>query len=146
MSVNQKAYVALNVFATSANEAVKRLRETFISLGITTAEAAEPIVTGWASERYGCPLVDGKGKATGRAVLDKTAPTYEAAKKARYRAMEALTGDADAPAKSNASEREEIEVPAHIAKLASALAAACREYEGAKRLASTAVAEAFAAK
>jgi hypothetical protein len=144
MSVNQKAYIALNTFATSANEAVKRLRETFIALGITTAEAAEPIVTAWASERHGCPLVEGQRKAKGRMVLNASAPTYEAAKTSRRRAMEALTGDADAPVKSSRGEREEIEVPAHIAKLAAALAAACSEYEGAKRLAALAVSEAFA--
>ena len=41
---------------------------------------------------------------------------------------------------------EEVEIPAHIAALAAKLAAACNQYEGAKRLAAQAVAEAFAAK
>jgi hypothetical protein len=41
---------------------------------------------------------------------------------------------------------EGVEIPAHIAALAAKLAAACNEYEGAKRLAAQAVAEAFAAK
>jgi hypothetical protein len=39
---------------------------------------------------------------------------------------------------------EGIEVPAHIAKLAAQLAEACAQYEDSRKLASTAVAEAFA--
>lgn len=39
---------------------------------------------------------------------------------------------------------DEIAVPKHIAALAAQLAAACQEYEGARKLASTAVANAFA--
>lgn len=38
---------------------------------------------------------------------------------------------------------EEISIPKHIAALAAQLAAACSEYEGARKLASTAIANAF---
>jgi hypothetical protein len=44
------------------------------------------------------------------------------------------------------ADSDSIAVPAHIAKLAAALAEACNEYESARKLASTAVANAFAAK
>ena len=50
------------------------------------------------------------------------------------------------PDAQGATASEELAVPKHIALLAAQLAAACAEYEGARKLASTAVANAFAAK
>lgn len=86
---------------------------------------------------YAVPLVDGERKAKGTKVLDTSAPKYEAAKTALRRLVADICGAGNAKS-------EEIAVPAHIAKLAKALADACNEYEGARKLAATAVAEAFA--
>lgn len=86
---------------------------------------------------YAVPLIDGEGKAKGRKVLDKAAPKYEAAKKALQRLMGDLMG-------KGSDKGEELEVPEHIAALAAKLAKACNEYEQARKLASTAIAAAFA--
>ena len=147
MTINKSAvFAALNAFATAANEATKRLRATLCGLGITTAEDARPLVIEWASTKYGCPIVVSQSnKNKGALVLDRAAPCFAAADKAMRRLMEALKGDADEGTSSaKAEEKTGVEVPAHIAKLAAALAAACNEYESAKKLASTAVAGAFA--
>lgn len=146
MQVNKQAFAVLNTFAATLNEGVKRLRTDLIALGITTVEDAEPTVTAWAAERHACPLVDGKGKAKGRMVLDSSAASYEAAKTSRRRVMEALKGDADAQKspKSEADQAEEIEIPAEILAAAAKLAKLCAEYEGARKLASKALAQAFA--
>jgi hypothetical protein len=86
---------------------------------------------------YAVPLIDGDGKAKGRKVLDKAAPKYEAAKKALQRLLGDLMG-------KGSDKGEELEVPEHIAALAAKLAKACNEYEQARKLASTAIAAAFA--
>ena len=86
---------------------------------------------------YAVPLIDGDGKAKGRKVLDKAAPKYEAAKKALQRLLGDLMG-------KGSDKGEELEVPEHIAALAAKLAKACAEYEQARKLASTAIAAAFA--
>jgi len=147
-SINKSAvFAAFTVYAAAANDAVKQLRTTLLSLGITTAEDARPLVIEWASTRYACPIVVSESNRNkGQLVLDRKSPSFAAADKATRRLIDALTGDADeaASAKSEAA-KDGIAVPAHIAKLAAALVAACNEYEGAKKLASTAVAEAFAA-
>jgi hypothetical protein len=86
---------------------------------------------------YAVPMIDGDGKAKGRKVLDKAAPKYEAAKKALQRLLGDLMG-------KGSDKGEELEVPEHIAALAAKLAKACNEYEQARKLASTAIAAAFA--
>lgn len=92
-----------------------------------------PIVAGF----YTVPLVDGAGKAQGKKVFDKAAPKYEAAKKALQRLLSDLMG-------KGSDKGDELEVPEHIAALAAKLAKACAEYEQARKLASTAIAAAFA--
>lgn len=145
MQVNKQAFAVLNTFAATLNEGVKRLRTDLIALGITTIEDAEPTVTAWAAERHACPLVDGKGKATGRKVLDSSAASYEAAKTSRRRVMEALKGDADAdvsPKSEGAA--EEYEIPEELLAAAKKLAALAQQYEGSRKWASRALAAAFA--
>lgn len=93
-----------------------------------------PIVAGF----YAVPVVDGAGKAQGKKVLDKAAPKYEAAKKALQRLVADIMG-------KGSDKGDELEVPEHIAALAAKLAKACAEYEQARKLASTALANAFAA-
>ncbi len=149
MSINKPAvFAAFNTYAAAANEAANRLRTSLIALGVTTAEDARPLVIEWASTRYACPIVVSESNRNkGQLVLDRKAPSFAAADKAMRRLMEALTGDADETVSAKGEQAKAgIAVPAHIAQLAAALAAACNEYEGAKKLASTAVAEAFAAK
>jgi hypothetical protein len=148
--VQKAAFNAFNAFALACNSATQALRETLVSVGITTLEDAEPLVTAWASERYSVGLVESKSpRNKGEMVLDRSAPGFEAAKKARYRILEALKGDADSETETD-NKAEAFEVPAEIAALAARLVAACREYDldakGLKRLAAQAVAEAFKAK
>jgi hypothetical protein len=86
-------------------------------------------------------MVDGKGKAVGTKVLDKDHPQYENCRKAVTNLTKAIVGTT-----SDTVETEEIEVPVEILKAAERLAKLCAEYEGARKLASTAIAQAFAAK
>lgn len=143
-----KLIAALNTFASAVNGATKSLREAAVAAGFHDWESAQPIVMQWASERYGVPLVESQSpRNKGEMVLDRSAARFEAAKTAVRYVREALCGDADAPAKGKSNRAEPgVEVPAHIAKLAAQLAAACSEYESAKKLAAQAIAEAFAAK
>ena len=143
-----KFIAALNTFAATMNGATKTLREAAVAAGFPDWESAQPIVLAWASERYGVGLVESQSpRNKGEMVLDRSAAKFEAAKTAVRYVREALTGDADASGKgARSTKTEPVEVPAHIAALAAKLAAACSEYEGSKRLAAQAVAEAFAAK
>lgn len=141
----QQAFSAISAYVNASNDATRTLREGMVLAGFDSLESAEPVVTEWVATHYSCPLVEGKGKGAGRLVLDRQHPAFERAKRARSRLIEALRGDADEET-SNKTEREALDVPEHIAKLAAALVAACAEYEKAKKLASTAVANAFAAK
>jgi hypothetical protein len=83
-------FAALDTYAACIDTARTTLVAAFKAEGIKTYEEAMPVVTAWASARTGCPLIEGRGKAVGTMVLDREAPTYEAAKKARYRALEAF--------------------------------------------------------
>ena len=102
-------------------------------------DAIRPDVASYT--KYAVPFVDGKGKAVGTKVLDKEHPQYENCRKAVTNLTKAIVG-----VSSDAVETEEIEVPAEILAAAAKLAKLCAEYEGARKLASTAVAQAFAAK
>jgi hypothetical protein len=100
-------------------------------------DAIRPDVASY--KKYAVPMVDGKGKAVGTKVLDKDHPQYENCRKAVTNLTKAIVG-----VSSDAIETEEIEVPAEILKAAERLAKLCAEYEGARKLASTAIAQAFA--
>ena len=88
--------------------------------------------------KYQVPMIDGKGKAVGTKVLDKEHPQYENCRKA-------VTNLANDIAGKTSEAVEEIEVPEEVLKAAERLAKLCAQYEGARKLASTAVAQAFAA-
>lgn len=145
-------FAALSAYADTTNNATRTLREAALAAGFNTYEEAHPICLEWASQRYSVPLVVSQSpRNKGEIALDSKAPAYQAAKTALRRVREALTGDADKAAVDAAnpgaqSNRQEVEVPAEIAALAAKLVALCNEYEGAKRLAAQAIAEAFAAK
>ena len=87
--------------------------------------------------KYSVPLVKGEGKAEGTMVLDAEHPKYEACRKALGRMVKDILG-------KNEAKTEELEVPAEILAVAQKLAKLCNEYEGARKLASTAIAQAFA--
>jgi hypothetical protein len=87
--------------------------------------------------KYAVPLVPGAGKAEGKLVLDSEHKNYEACRKALGRLVKDIVGGASAKA-------EEVEVPAEVLAAAEKLAKLCAQYEGARKLASTAIAQAFA--
>ncbi len=141
------AFVALNQYADAANEGVKRLRTTFVSIGLSTVEDARPVVLAWASDKYACPLVVSESNRNkGQQVLDRGNAAFMRADKAFKRAMEDLTGDADAKvsAKAEGDATEEVEIPAELLAAAQRLAKLAQQYEGARKLASRALATAFA--
>jgi hypothetical protein len=80
--------------------------------------------------------VPGAGKAEGTMVLDKDAPKYEAAKKALQRLVKDIVGASN--------DKVEVEVPAELLAAAEKLAKLAAQYEGARSLASKALAQAFA--
>jgi hypothetical protein len=87
--------------------------------------------------KYAVPLVDGAGKAKGTKVLDKAHKNYEACRKALTRLVSDIVGKSSARA-------EEVEVPAELLAAAAKLAKLAAQYEGARSLASKALAQAFA--
>lgn len=88
--------------------------------------------------KYSVPLVAGAGKAEGTKVLDKEHANYEACRKALGRLVSAIVN------KESSGHKEEIEVPAEILAAAARLAKLCAQYEDSRKLASAAIAQAFA--
>jgi hypothetical protein len=140
------AFTALNTYAAALLQGVKRLRAEFVRLGLGTVEDARPVVLAWASDKYACPLVESQSNRNkGQKVLDRSHAAFMRADKAFKRAMEDLTGDADAKVSAKAEgEAEEVEIPAELLAAAQKLAKLAQQYEGARKLASRAVAAAFA--
>jgi hypothetical protein len=102
-----------------------------------------PCVASWP--KYAVPLVVSEARSNkGATVMDSTHAKYDAATKFLNRLLKTLMGEQSGQKDTGAA--EEIEVPANIAALAAKLVALCNEYEGAKKLAALAVAQAFAAK
>ena len=118
-------------------EKIETLRKAFE--GKTADEVRDAIRPDVASyKKYQVPFVDGKGKAVGTKVLDSTHAQYENCRKAVTNLTKAIVG------KETSGAVEELEVPAEILKAAKALAKLCAEYEQSRKLASTAIAQAFA--
>jgi len=140
------AFTALNQYAAAVNEGVKQLRTTFVSLNLGTAEDARPVILAWASQKYGCPLVTSESNRNkGQMVLDRKHDAFMRADKAFKRAMDDLMGDADAKVSAKSEgEAEEYEIPEELLKAAQRLAKLAQQYEGARKLASRALATAFA--
>jgi len=135
MSLQSIIHNALNA-AYAYNDEIVKARETLKGKGADEVrEALLPIVASYP--KFMVPLVDGQRKAAGKKVLDSTHAKYEAANKALQRLVKDILG-------VTKGQTEELAVPAHIAKLAAQLAAACNEYEEARKLANTALAAAFA--
>ena len=90
------------------------------------------------AEKYGIPIVvSDSNRNKGEKVFDREHAKFETAKTKLRRLMDAIIG-------KSSGKGEGVEVPEHIAALAAKLAKACREYEQARKIANTAVAEAFA--
>lgn len=86
----QQAFLALDAFA----KANTTLCEAMIAAGFPTVEDARPVVVEWAAARSGCPLVKSEHHLSKTPmVLDKTHASFEAARKAVFRAMQALQGE-----------------------------------------------------
>jgi hypothetical protein len=144
-NVNQAlAFTALNTYADAANEGVTQLRAAFVRLGLGTVEDARPIVLAWASQKYACPLVTSESNRNkGSHVLERSHAAFMRADKAFKRAMQDLTGDADAKVSAK-GEAEEYEIPEDLLKAAQRLATLAQQYEGSRKWASRALAAAFA--
>jgi hypothetical protein len=84
------AYAAFDKFAGAMDGARGTLVKALGKAGITTLEEARPVAMQWVSARTKCPMVSGSGKGTGRMVLKRGHPKYEAARKSLQRVMEAF--------------------------------------------------------
>jgi hypothetical protein len=122
--------------AHTYGERIAELRKVYE--GKTADEIRDAIRPAVASyKKYAVPFVDGKGKAVGTKVLDKDHPQYENCRKAVTNLTKAIVGKTDGAT-------EELEVPAEILAAAAKLAKLCAQYEESRKLASTAIAQAFA--
>ena len=134
MTLSTHITTALNS-ALAYGEAIELARKDAKGM---TRDAVRDVILPIVASKFGVTLKDGEGKAKGTKVLDKDAPKYEACKKATQRLLKDICGDA------SSGKQEEIEVPAEIIEAAKKLAKLAQKYEGARSLASKAVAIAFA--
>ena len=143
-----QAKAAIDAFVLTQNTAVAVFRQSMVDAGFVSVEDARPVVMQWVSTKYSCPIVvSTSNRNKGQNVLDRSSAGFVNADKAFKRLMDDLTGDADkdaSPKTEGAEEAEEIEIPADILAAAQKLAALCDEYKGARKLASKALAVAFA--
>lgn len=124
------AFQALDKFADSRVELIRDMK----AAGYTTVEDARPIVIEWACAKTGAAFNVSKA---GKVMLDSKHKRYEAAKTTVRDVMLMLQGTTR---RESSPKKEPVEVPAHILKLAKALADAAGDLS----LASTALALAFA--
>ena len=124
------AFQALDKFADSRVELIRDMK----AAGYTTVEDARPIVIEWACAKTGAAF---KKSKEGKVMFDSKHKRYEAAKTTVRDVMLMLQGTTR---RESSPKKEPVEVPAHILKLAQALADAA----GDRSLASTALALAFA--
>lgn len=108
------------------------MADVLANVGRMSRDKFEALAQSLASDYYSVPLIT---KSTGRVVFDSTADKYETARKRVQRLIKAVYETAKA---------EDVEIPAELLRLAQALAKAANEYEGARSLASKALAAAFA--
>ena len=134
MTIATNVHTALTAAATYST-AVDALRKDFKG---KPTDAVRSGLLPHVAAFYAVPVIDGEKKAVGTKVLDKAAPKYEAAKKALQRLTRDIMGD-------TSDKAEEIEVPAELLAAAAKLAKLAAQYEGARSLASKALAQAFAA-
>ena len=126
----QAAFNTLTKFANARVQLIQGL----IDAGYPTAEDARPIVIEWACAKTGAAFNVSKA---GKVMLDSKHAKYEAAKTVVRDVMLNLQGTTR---RESSPKKEPVEVPAHVLKLAKALA----EAAGDRSLANTALALAFA--
>ena len=117
------AFAALDQFAHVTATAGDALVAALKKAGILTYEDAYPVVTAWAGERAGCPLVEGQRKAKGQMVLDSTSPAYEGAKTARRRVMDCFVPPERRAERGEAKKEAQPLTKAEIAALKAAIEA-----------------------
>jgi len=115
--------------ADSEDSAIDAVRK---AAGRMSRDKFEALAQECASTHYRVPLIT---KSTGKVVFDSSADKYETARKRVQRLVKAIYETAKS---------EEVEIPAELLKAAQALAKLANEYEGARSLASKALAQAFA--
>ena len=121
IKINAAAQAAFAAFVTAANTATVTLREALLAAGFDTWEAAEPQAVAFVAKKYGVAIVESKSPFNkGAPVLDRSAPSFAAAKKALQRLREALTGDADAESAESTTVMR-YEIPEEIADLVEGL-------------------------
>ena len=130
----QAAFNTLNKFANARVQLIQGL----IDAGYPTAEEARPIVIEWACAKTGAEFR--WNKAETKIMLVSSHPCYEAAKTVVRDIMAMLEGTTRREKAARNAKTEPVKVPAHVLKLAKALA----EAAGNKSLANTALALAFA--
>ena len=108
------------------------MADVLANVGRMSRDKFEALAQSLASDYYSVPLIT---KSTGRVVFDSTAAKYETARKRVQRLIKAVY--------ETSQSTEEIEIPAELLKLAKALAKAANEYEGARSLASKALAQSW---
>ena len=138
-SVNKTAaFITLNKFASARVELIQGLKDAGYTL-----ETARGVVIEWACDKCKASFNTSKG---GKIMLDSGHKNYEAAKETVRVVMLMLAGTTrHAESKKNTSTREEeTEVPAELLAAAAKLAKLAAQYEGARSLASKALALAFA--
>ena len=136
MSIAIRSTVHAVITAAFAyGEGIASLQKTF--KGQTPDAIRAALLADVASfPKYAVPLVAGAGKAVGTMVLDKEHAKYEACRKALGRLVSDIAGKSD-------NKTEEVEIPAELLAAAEKLAKLAQEYEGARSLASKALAAAF---
>ena len=142
MQVKKLSSVAVAAIQAVATAAASEERATLAALPVLRAELKgvdRDIVRNTLVNNYaGAVGIKTLVQKSGRIVLDTKDARYDAVSRALRRFIARVVGD------ESPREAESIAVPAHIAKLAKQLAQACAEYEQSRKLANTAVAEAFA--
>ena len=134
-----QAFATLNTFADSRVALIAGMQKA----GYATVEACKPVVIEWACGKTGAGAEGYKvNDKTGKVTMVSSHAKYESTKTVVRDVMLMLQGTTR-HAESN-GHQEEIEIPAEILKAAKALVKLCAEYEGARKIASTAVAQAFA--
>ena len=124
MSIKSNVTAALNS-AHAYDAAITALRKDCEGL---EREAVREAMLPCVAAYYAVEVVDGK--------LSTESKKYEAAKRALYRLLKDVCPSSEM--------KEEVAIPAAVLKAAKELALLCAKYEGAKSLASKALATAFA--
>lgn len=116
-------FAAFDRYAAAIDNSRATLCAALKAEGLTTREAVQPYAIEWAAKKNGCPLVEGKRKAAGRVVLDRTHPAYEAARKSAQRLMDAF----EAPVRTVSAHKPAVAV-SRVQR--AALMAALAEFDG----------------